>query len=132
MGAYVVGLVRGGGRPRLAHHGDADHTRVLHRLLDLAGHVAREPHCLDVIDALRLHDDAHLAPAALKPARRAPTKSAYAYYDETEAKLKTVLAELDAVLGKDLAEFNRLVREKEIPPVIVPPEKAPPATERKK
>lgn len=61
----------------------------------------------------------------------APTKSAYAYYDETEAKLKAVLAELDGVLGKDLTEFNRLVREKEIPPVIVPPEKAAPEAAKK-
>jgi hypothetical protein len=35
-----------------------------------------------------------------------------------------VLAELDAVVAKDVAEFNAAVPKEEIPPVVVLPKKA--------
>ncbi len=52
-----------------------------------------------------------------------PTAGALAYSKEVGAKLASILAELDAVVGKDLAEFNAAVRKEEIPPVVVLPRK---------
>jgi hypothetical protein len=52
-----------------------------------------------------------------------PTDSAWAYYKEVSGKLATILSELDSVLGKDLSEFNAMVRTAEIPPVVVVPKK---------
>src|SRR5919204_3267065 len=49
-------------RSRLADHRDLDLTRVLHRLLDLLRDVARQARAREVVDLLRLHDDADLAP----------------------------------------------------------------------
>jgi seryl-tRNA synthetase len=53
-----------------------------------------------------------------------PTEGAIAYSKEVGAKLAAVLAELDAVVAKDVAEFNAAVRKEEIPPVVVLPKKA--------
>jgi photosystem II stability/assembly factor-like uncharacterized protein len=52
-----------------------------------------------------------------------PTAGALAYSKEVGAKLAAILAELDAVVAKDLAEFNAAVRKEEIPPVVVVPKK---------
>ncbi|MDQ5872802.1 MAG: glycosyl hydrolase, partial [Acidobacteriota bacterium] len=52
-----------------------------------------------------------------------PTDGALAYSKEVGAKLAAVLAELDRVVAKDLAEFNSAVRKEEIPPVVVLPKK---------
>ncbi|HEX9286756.1 MAG TPA: hypothetical protein VF999_05755, partial [Thermoanaerobaculia bacterium] len=48
-----------------------------------------------------------------------PTDSSWTYYKEVSGKLASILAELDQALGKDLADFNALVRKEEIPPVVV-------------
>ena len=48
--------------PRLADHRDLDLAGVLHSLLDLLGHLARQPRRLQVIDIFGLHDDTDLAP----------------------------------------------------------------------
>ena len=50
-----------------------------------------------------------------------PTDASWAYYKIIRAQLDGVLAELKGVLDKDLADFNRSVREKDIPPVVVVP-----------
>lgn len=47
-------------RARLANHGHLDLTGILHRLLDLARDLAREPERLQVIDLTRANDDADL------------------------------------------------------------------------
>jgi photosystem II stability/assembly factor-like uncharacterized protein len=52
-----------------------------------------------------------------------PTDSSWAYYKEVSGKLASTLSELDAVMSKDLAEFNAEVRREEIPPVVVPKKK---------
>jgi photosystem II stability/assembly factor-like uncharacterized protein len=54
-----------------------------------------------------------------------PTDSSWTYYKEISGKLAAILAELDGVLGKDLAEFNAMVAKAEIPPVVVVPKKKP-------
>jgi hypothetical protein len=48
-----------------------------------------------------------------------PTDSSWTYSREIFGKLAAILAELDGVLGKDLAEFNATVQRAEIPPVVV-------------
>ena len=48
-----------------------------------------------------------------------PTDASWTYYKEIAGKLTALLAELDGVLSKDLAEFNALVQKSEIPPVVV-------------
>ena len=52
-----------------------------------------------------------------------PTDSAFAYYKEVAGRLASILSELDAVMNKDLADFNAEVRKEEIPPVVVVPKK---------
>jgi hypothetical protein len=52
-----------------------------------------------------------------------PTDASLTYYKEIAGKLSAILAEFDAVLGKELAEFNAEVRKEEIPPVVVVPNK---------
>ena len=64
---------------------------------------------------------------AVSSADARPTDGAVAYSKEVGAKLAAVLAELDAVVSKDLAEFNAAVRKEEIPPVVVLPKKKPQA-----
>jgi len=56
---------------------------------------------------------------AVASADSKPTDSSWTYYKEVSGKLASILAELDSVLGKDLADFNALVRKEEIPPVVV-------------
>jgi photosystem II stability/assembly factor-like uncharacterized protein len=56
---------------------------------------------------------------AVSSADSKPTDSSWIYYKEVSGKLASILAELDSVLGKDLADFNELVRKEEIPPVVV-------------
>jgi hypothetical protein len=57
--------------------------------------------------------------AAASSADTKPTDSAWTYHKEVSGRLAALLAELDAVLGKDLADFNGEVRRQEIPPVVV-------------
>ncbi len=52
-----------------------------------------------------------------------PTDGSLAYYSEVSGRLAKILSELDAVVAKDLAEFNETVRKQEIPPVAVVPKK---------
>ena len=63
----------------------------------------------------------------------APAPSAYAYFDELRKQLAAVRGELSGVFDKDLADFNRAVRDAGVPPVVVPKPKdeaAPPASEK--
>ncbi len=54
----------------------------------------------------------------------APTDSSYVYFQELENKLAAIQAELKAVLDKDLAAFNKAVRDADIPPVAAARKKA--------
>lgn len=54
----------------------------------------------------------------------APTDTAYTYFQELEAKLAGIQGELKAVLDKDLADFNKAVRDADIPPVAAARKKA--------
>jgi photosystem II stability/assembly factor-like uncharacterized protein len=53
----------------------------------------------------------------------APTRASVELYGRLKQQLDAVLADLNGVLGKDLADFNRAVRERDIPPVVVLPPK---------
>jgi photosystem II stability/assembly factor-like uncharacterized protein len=48
-----------------------------------------------------------------------PTDASFVFYRETKARLDAILAEMNAVLDTNLAEFNRTTRELDIPPVVV-------------
>ncbi len=52
-----------------------------------------------------------------------PTDASPAYLKQIQGELSAVQAELKAVLEKDLADFNKAVREQDIPPVVVVPKK---------
>jgi photosystem II stability/assembly factor-like uncharacterized protein len=54
----------------------------------------------------------------------APTDTAYVYFQELEGRLAGIQAELKAVLDKDLADFNKAVRDADIPPVAAARKKA--------
>jgi len=60
-------------------------------------------------------------------AEAAPTAPSVALYDELATQVDAQLAKLKDALGTDLTAFNRLVRDKEIPAVVVKEKKAPPA-----
>lgn len=51
----------------------------------------------------------------------APTEQDYAVYEEIVAKIDAQLRRLDQVMKTDLPAFNRLVRETEVPAVVVKP-----------
>jgi hypothetical protein len=55
----------------------------------------------------------------------APTEQSYAAYEDLTAKINAQLQRLDAVMKTDLPAFNRLVREADIPAVIVKPSPTP-------
>ncbi len=48
-----------------------------------------------------------------------PTEASYAYYKLIQGQLSAILAELKGVLDRDLADFNKIVREENVPPVVV-------------
>jgi photosystem II stability/assembly factor-like uncharacterized protein len=48
-----------------------------------------------------------------------PTNQTYEVYEEVAGKIDVELAKLKALLGDELATFNRMVRDKEIPAVVV-------------
>jgi hypothetical protein len=54
----------------------------------------------------------------------APTDTSYTYFQQLEGKLAAIQQELSAVLDKDLAEFNKAVRDADIPPVAAARKKA--------
>jgi len=68
------------------------------------------------------HQFAGLAQVA-SSADAKPTDSSWVFLKEIQGQLDGVLAEWKDVQGKDLAEFNKLVRDKDIPPVVVAPVK---------
>jgi hypothetical protein len=65
--------------------------------------------------------------SVVSSADAAPAPSAYAYFDELQKRLATIRGDLDAVLQKDLPEFDRAVEKSGVPPIVVPKEKDPAA-----
>ncbi len=51
----------------------------------------------------------------------APTEQAYVVYEDLVGKINAQLQKLNAVMKNDLPAFNNLVREQNIPAVIVKP-----------
>ena len=68
------------------------------------------------------HQFAGLAQVA-SSADAKPTDNSAVFLKEIQGQLNAVLAEWKDAQAKDLAEFNKLVREKDIPPVVVAPVK---------
>jgi len=56
----------------------------------------------------------------VRSADAAPTEQSYAVFDELSARIDAELKTLERVLAEDVPAFNRLVREREIPAVLVP------------
>lgn len=54
----------------------------------------------------------------------APTDTAFVYFQELEGRLAGIQSELKAVLDKDLADFNKAVRDADVPPVAAARKKA--------
>ncbi len=52
-----------------------------------------------------------------------PTDASWVYLKQVQGKLDGILGEWKSLQEKDLADFNKAVREKEIPPVVVVPKK---------
>ena len=68
---------------------------------------------------IRLNNKLSLLTGTVGDAESAPTAQSYAVYDDVSGKIDVQLATLKKLLSEDLAAFNRLVREKEVPAVIV-------------
>jgi hypothetical protein len=68
---------------------------------------------------IRLNNKLSALVGVINSADAAPTDQAYAVYDEVAGKIDAELATLKALLGDELSVFNRLVREKDVPAVVV-------------
>jgi predicted flap endonuclease-1-like 5' DNA nuclease len=68
---------------------------------------------------IRLNDKLSVLTGVVDAADAAPTEQSVAVYDQLAGQIDAELAKLDQLLGDDLAAFNRLVREKELPAVVV-------------
>jgi hypothetical protein len=67
---------------------------------------------------IRLNNKLAALAGAVDGADAAPTDQSYAVYDDLAAKIDAQLAALAQVLKDDLARFNRLVRERDVPAVV--------------
>jgi hypothetical protein len=70
---------------------------------------------------IRLNNKLAALGGVVSSADSAPTEQSYAVYEELTAKINAQLQRLDAVMKTDLPAFNALVREQNIPAVIVKP-----------
>jgi photosystem II stability/assembly factor-like uncharacterized protein len=68
---------------------------------------------------IRLNNKLSQLTGVVNSGESAPTAQAYTVYDDVAGRIDVELAKLKKLLGEDLAAFNRLVREKEIPAVVV-------------
>lgn len=70
---------------------------------------------------IRLNNKLAALGGVVSGADSAPTEQSYAVYEDLVAKINAQLQKLDAVMKTDLPAFNVLVREQNIPAVIVKP-----------
>jgi hypothetical protein len=52
-----------------------------------------------------------------------PTESSWVFLKQIQGQVDGALAEWKTAVEKDLADFNKTVREKDVPPVVVAPKK---------
>ncbi|HEY9284134.1 MAG TPA: hypothetical protein VIP46_11830 [Pyrinomonadaceae bacterium] len=77
---------------------------------------------------IRLNNKLAALGGVVASADAAPTDQSYQVYDELVGQIDAQLRQLDQVLKTDLPAFNRLVRETDIPAVVVRPPAPPGAT----
>jgi hypothetical protein len=70
---------------------------------------------------IRLNNKLAALGGGVSSADTAPTEQSYAVYEDLTGKINAQLQKLDAVLKTDLPAFNLLVREQNVPAVIVKP-----------
>jgi photosystem II stability/assembly factor-like uncharacterized protein len=68
---------------------------------------------------IRLNNKLSLLAGVVGSADAAPTDNSYVVFDDLSARIGAELTRLADVLGMDLPAFNRLVREKDVPAVVV-------------
>ncbi len=68
---------------------------------------------------IRLNNKLSQITGVVESADAPPTDQAYQVYDDIAGKIDAELAKLKELIAKDLAAFNQLVREKEVPAVVV-------------
>ncbi|HEX8073187.1 MAG TPA: hypothetical protein VF546_24790 [Pyrinomonadaceae bacterium] len=74
---------------------------------------------------IRLNNKLAALGGVVASADAAPTAQSYAVYDDLSAQIDAQLTKLRQIVETDLPAFNRLVREQDIPAVIVKPPAAP-------
>jgi hypothetical protein len=52
-----------------------------------------------------------------------PTQQSYMVYEDLATQVNAELKKLDALMGADLAAFNKLIRDENVPAVQAPPKK---------
>ncbi|HEY1402807.1 MAG TPA: hypothetical protein VGB05_01635, partial [Pyrinomonadaceae bacterium] len=75
---------------------------------------------------IRLNNKLAALGGVVSGADSAPTEQAYAVYEDLTAKINAQLQKLEAIMKTDLPAFNTLVRDQNIPAVIVKPPASPP------
>jgi photosystem II stability/assembly factor-like uncharacterized protein len=70
---------------------------------------------------IRLNNKLAAVAGVVASADAAPTEQSYTVYEEQVGKINTQLQQLEQVMRVDLAAFNQLVREQNIPAVILKP-----------
>src|SRR5262249_14755072 len=73
---------------------------------------------------IRLNNKLCWLAGVVSGAERAPTEQSYAVYDDVAAKIDAQLAALKQTLDQDLPAFNQLVREKNVPAVVLKEKKS--------
>src|SRR5262249_3962902 len=68
---------------------------------------------------IRLNNKLSQITSVVESADAAPTDQSYHVYDDIAGKIDVELAKRADLIGKDLVAFNQLVREKEVPAVVV-------------
>ncbi|HUG54623.1 MAG TPA: glycosyl hydrolase [Vicinamibacteria bacterium] len=68
---------------------------------------------------IRLNNKLSALAGVVAGADAAPTASSYAVYEDVAGRIDAELAKLRAILDGELAAFNRLVREKAVPAVVI-------------
>jgi photosystem II stability/assembly factor-like uncharacterized protein len=72
---------------------------------------------------IRLNNKLAALAGVVASAQAAPTDQSYAVYKDVAARIDVELAALTEALDKDLPAFNQLVREKNVPAVVLKPKK---------